>query len=136
MDRLLQMDKDEYLRQMRQEMDRILGLVADAVNAAPDGNVINGSEMQVRDLLSELRKTAYEKAVQLRINSTELNFSPSQGCLGPTQAEEGPREPQHADDQRADQPGADAVVRPGAGQRHAGGSAAGPGRGRGKRGDA
>jgi hypothetical protein len=89
MDRLLQMDKDEYLRQMRQEVDRILGKVAEVVNEAPDGNVINRSEMQVRDLMGELRKTAYEKAVQMRIDSTESSFSPSAGRVGPTQAEQG-----------------------------------------------
>ena len=93
MDRLLRMDRDEYLRQMRQEVDRILGRVADAVNDAPDGNVINGSEMQVRDLITELRQTAYEKAVQMRIDSTESSFSPSEGRLGPTQAKQGPLEP-------------------------------------------
>jgi hypothetical protein len=82
MDRLLRMDTDEYLRQMRQEVDRILQQVADAVNDAPDGNVINGSEMQVRDLMAELRQTAYEKAVQLRIDSTESSFSPSEGQVG------------------------------------------------------
>jgi hypothetical protein len=76
------MDKDEYIRQMRQEVERILGQVADAVNDAPDGNVINGSEMQVRDLMGELRKTAYEKAVQMRTDSTESGFSPSEGRLG------------------------------------------------------
>ena len=134
MDRLLRMDKDEYLRQMRSEVDRILGQVADAVNAAPDGNVINGSEMQVRDLLGELRKTAYEKAVQMRIHSTESSFFPPQGCGGPTQAEQGPGAPPHADGQRVDRPGADALVRRGRRQRHAGGSAAGSGRSGGKRG--
>ena len=93
MDRLVQMDKDEYLRQMRAEMDRILAQVADAVNNAPDGNVINGSEMQVRDLMAELRKTAFEKAVQMRIDSTESSFSPSEGRVGQTPAKQGPRQP-------------------------------------------
>ena len=79
MDRLLPMDKDEYVRQMRVEVDRILGQIADAVNNAPDGNVINASEMQVRDLMTELRRAAYEKAVQMRIDSSESSFSPSEG---------------------------------------------------------
>lgn len=115
MDRLLRMDKDEYLRQMRGEVERILAQVADAVNAAPDGHVINGSEMQVRDAMNELRKVAYEKAVQMRIDSTESSFFPSPGCDRPAQAEQGPREPQHADEQRADSDAADALVRRGSG---------------------
>ncbi len=93
MDRLVRMDKDEYLRQMRQEMERILGQVADAVNDAPDGKVISGSEMQVRDLMAELRKAAYEKAVQMRIDSTESSFSPSAGRGRQAQAKQGPLQP-------------------------------------------
>ena len=58
--------------------------IADEVNAAPTGNVISGSEMQVRDLMAELRRKAFETAdfgelsrvVQMRIDSTESNFSP------------------------------------------------------------
>ena len=90
MDRLLPMDKDEYVRQMRVEVDRILGQVADAVNNAPDGNVINGSETQVRDLMTELRKAAYEKAMQMRIDSTESSFPPSEGCCGQAPGKQGP----------------------------------------------
>jgi hypothetical protein len=125
MDRLLRMDKDEYLRQMRQEVDRILGQVADAVNDAADGNVINGSEMQVRDLMGALRQAAYEKAVQMRIDSTESSFSPSAGRVGQTQTEQGPLNPQRADGQRADRNAADALARGRRGQRRSGGSAAG-----------
>ena len=136
MDRLLRMDRDEYLRQMRQEVERILGQVADAVNDAPDGNVINGSEMQVRDLMNELRKTAYEKALQMRINATEASFFPSPGCDRPAEAEQGSGTPQHADGQRTDRDGADALVRGGCGQRHAGGPPAGRSRGGGQRGGA
>lgn len=136
MDRLLRMDRDEYLRQMRQEMERILGQVADAVNDAPDGNVINASEMQVRDLMNGLRKTAYEKALQMRINATEANFFPSPGRDRPTQAEQGACVPQHPDGQRADRDGADALVRRRRRQRHADGPAAGPGGSGGQRGGA
>ena len=85
MDRLLRMDREAYLQQMRAEVERILGQVADAVNDAPDGKVINGSEMQVRDLMNELRKTAYTKAVQMRINATEARFFPSPGRARPAQ---------------------------------------------------
>ena len=82
MDRLLQMDKDQFIAQMQSEFRRALEQVADAVNNAPDGNVINGSEMAVRDAMVELQRRAFEKAVQMRIDSTESSFSPSQGCGG------------------------------------------------------
>ena len=79
MDRLLRMDKDAYVAKMQGEVRRVLEGVADVVNDAATGNVINGSEMQVRDLMGEFRRKAFEMAVQMRIDSTESSFSPSEG---------------------------------------------------------
>ena len=73
MDRLLTMDKEKYIAEMQEEVRRLLGQVADAVNNAPTGNVINGSEIAVRDAMAELRQRAFEKAVQMRIDSTVLH---------------------------------------------------------------
>lgn len=91
MERLLTMDKQEYVSRMQAECRRIMEQVADAVNNAPTGNVINGSEMQVRELLAELRQKAFELAVQMRIDSTESSFSPSEGRDGQAQREQGAR---------------------------------------------
>ena len=96
MDRLLTMDKQEYLSRMQAEFRQTMEQVAEAVNGAPTGNVISGSEMQVRDLMAELRRRAFEMAVQMRIDSTESNFSPSQGRIGQAQGEKGAGVPQHA----------------------------------------
>ena len=87
MDRLLTMDKEKYIAEMQEEVRRLLGQVADAVNNAPTGNVINGSEMAVRDAMGELRQRAFEKALQMRIDSTESSFAPSEGRDGQNQAE-------------------------------------------------
>ena|SRR6476660_55963 len=111
MDRLLTMDRDQFVARMQAEVRRVLEQVADAVNDAPTGKVISGSEVRVRDLMAELRRTAFETAVQMRIDSTESSFSPADGRGGPSQAEQGPVGPQHAGAQRADQPAPDAVVR-------------------------
>ena len=113
MDRLLRMDKDQFVAEMQLEVRRLLGEVADAVNNAPDGHVINGSEMAVRDAMVELQRRAFEKAVQMRIDSTESSFSPSQGRIGQGQGEQGPVGPQRPEHQRADRDAAQAVVRPG-----------------------
>jgi hypothetical protein len=94
MDRLLTMDKEQYVARMQGELTRVLREIADAVNNAPQGNVISGSEMQVRDLMAELRQKAFQTAVQMRIDSTESSFSPSQGQQRPGQAEQRPRQPQ------------------------------------------
>jgi hypothetical protein len=79
MDRLLTMDSQRFVSEMQAEVARTLEQVAEAVNNAPTGNVINGSEMAVRDLMGELRRRVFEKAVQMRIDSTESSFSPSEG---------------------------------------------------------
>ena len=102
MERLLTMDKQEYVAQMQGECRRIMEQIADAVNNAPTGNVINASEMEVRDLMAELRQKAYQTAVQMRIDSHESNFSPSEGCGGPAAGKQGPRPAQRTDGQRAD----------------------------------
>jgi hypothetical protein len=102
MDRLLTMDKGQFISEMQTEVRRLLGEVADAVNNAPDGHVINGSEMAVRDAMVELQRRAFEKAVQMRIDSTESSFSPSEGRGGETQAEQGAVRAEQSEHQRSD----------------------------------
>jgi hypothetical protein len=79
MDRLLLLDERQLAGWMQDECRRLAEQVAEAVNAAPTGNVISGSEMQVRDLMDDFRRRTFEAAVQMRIDSTESSFSPSQG---------------------------------------------------------
>ena len=100
MDRLLTMDKQQYVSQMQAECRRVMEQIADAVNAAPTGNVVSGSEMQVRDLMAELRRKAFEIAVQMRIDSTESNFSPSEGRIGQAQGKQRAGFPHDAQRQR------------------------------------
>lgn len=125
MEGLAKMGKVEFELRMQAECRRIMGLIAEAVNEAPTGNVISGSEMQVRDLMAELRQKAYETAVQMRIDSHESTFSPSEGRGGPTAGEQGSHPPQRADVQRADQHVAAAVVGGKRGKSLSGGQAGG-----------
>ena len=85
MERLLMMDEQEYVSRMQAECRRVMERIAQAVNSAPTGNVIGGSEMQVRDLMAEFRQKAFQTAVQMRIDSTESDFSPSAGRGGAVQ---------------------------------------------------
>ena len=73
------MSRDEFIRHMREKMEAMLGQVADAVNDAPPGRVIAGSEEKVRDLFADLRREAFEAALQLRVNAAEAAFPPSEG---------------------------------------------------------
>lgn len=103
MDRLPSLDKAAFIEKMRSEVERVLSGVAEAVNAAPTGQVITASEEQVRDLMAEFRRTVYETAVQMRVEEGDKSFSPSAGF---DRGEEGPSQgsgsPEHADDQRPD----------------------------------
>ena len=119
MDRLVQMSREQYLAAMRPEVERILGEVADAVNNAPNGQLIAGSEMQVRDLMGRLRTMAYEKAVQMRIDETEGAFSPSAGCEGTAQGRQGQVAADRPDEQWTDRDASPALARRRRGRGHA-----------------
>jgi hypothetical protein len=80
------MSRDEFINAMRKKMEEALGRVADAINDALPGQIISGSEEQVRDLFADLRQQAYEMGLQMRLNAAEAAFPPSEG-------------PQHGQDQ-------------------------------------
>lgn len=84
MDRLSKLDRDELVRRMREDFERTMLQVADAVNDAPDGHLIDGSEEQVRDLLGDFRGRAFQMAAQMRVEATESSpaFSPGEGPAG------------------------------------------------------
>jgi hypothetical protein len=71
--------REAYVRAMRQRVEDVLGKVADVVNDAAPGKIINGSEEQVRDLFAKLRQQAFEQALQMRVDAAEAAFSPSEG---------------------------------------------------------
>lgn len=78
MDRLAKLDRDQLIQRMRSDFERTMREVADAVNDAPDGHLIDGSEEKVRDLLGEFRRRSFETAAQMRVEATEASpdFSP------------------------------------------------------------
>jgi len=84
MDRLCKLDRDELVRRMREDFERTMLQVADAVNDACDGHLIDGSEEQVRDLLGDFRRRAFETAAQMRVEATESSpaFSPGEEPAG------------------------------------------------------
>ena len=72
--------REAYLCAMHQRVNDVLGKIADAVNEAVPGKIINGSEEKVRDLFADLRTQAFELAVQMRMDAAEAAFPPSAGC--------------------------------------------------------
>src|SRR5271170_6263289 len=91
MEPMPKMSREEYLALMRTKMEAMLGQVADAINNAPDGYIIAGSEEKVRDLLAEMRRQAFEMGLQMRVDAAEAAFPPPKHlqrlrhALGPDQ---------------------------------------------------
>src|ERR1700734_4125156 len=82
MDGLKKMNRDELVRRMREDFEATMLKVADAVNAAADGHLIDGSEEQVRDLLGDFRRRAFQTAAQMRVEATESSVAFSPGEAG------------------------------------------------------
>ena len=78
MEPMPKMSREEYVAVMRQKMEAMLGQVADAINKAPDGYIIAGSEEKVRDLFADLRQQAFEMGLQMRVDAAEAAFPPSE----------------------------------------------------------
>jgi hypothetical protein len=74
-----ELSREEFINQMRKKVEEALGRVADAINEAPPGQIIAGSEEQVRDLFADLRQQAFETGLQMRVNAAEAAFPPSEG---------------------------------------------------------
>ena len=77
MDATPRVSPEQFAESMRQEMEQYLKEVMEAVNDAPDGEWLAGSEERVRDLSAEMRRQVFEKAVQQRVDAAEAAFPPS-----------------------------------------------------------
>ena len=106
MDRLSVFSADALIERTREQFEQLMRQVAAAVNAAPEGQVISGSEEQVRDLLGEFRRGVYQMALQMRVDAAEAAFSPGGPSDGTAAAGQGSRRARSPDGQR---PGADSA---------------------------
>ena len=78
MEPMPKISREEYVAALQQKVEAMLGQVADAINNAPDGYIIAGSEEKVRDLFADARQQAFELGLQMRIDAAEAAFSPSE----------------------------------------------------------
>jgi len=69
---------EQLTKAMDAEYQKLVQQVKDAVNLAPDGAVISGSEELVREAMARFRQKVYEKAVQLRTQAAQAAFSHSE----------------------------------------------------------
>jgi len=76
MEQLPKMDVAAFVAAMQGEFEKTMRSVAEAVNGAAEGHVIDGSEERVRDVLGEFRARAFERALQMRVDAAEAAFFP------------------------------------------------------------
>ncbi len=69
---------EQLTKAMDAGYQKLVQQVKDAVNLAPDGAVISGSEELGREAMAKFRQKVYEKAVQLRTQAAQAAFSPSE----------------------------------------------------------
>jgi hypothetical protein len=78
MDSQSQISAEALMEQLGAKFEQLCRGVAEAVNQAPPGQIINASEEKVRDLLAGFRQATYQTAVQLRLRAHEAASPPSE----------------------------------------------------------
>jgi len=73
---------EQILAEIGIDIERMAQKVADAINNAQAGAIIDQSEEQVRDAYAELRQKTYQKAIGL-LEKNQQAFSPSEQSSGP-----------------------------------------------------
>ncbi len=73
----LRISKASLKRATASDVESLLQEVEQAMNSAPDGAIISGSEEAVREAMARFRQRLYEKAVQLKADAGASAFSPS-----------------------------------------------------------
>ena len=91
MDRQVHLPVEQFIERMHDEFEQAMRRVAHAVNQAPDGQWINGSEVEVLEVMSEFRRKAFETALQMRVDVAEGSFSPDGRANPQKEAEQGKR---------------------------------------------
>ena len=71
-----QVTAEELKQALTADIDRLAEELAEAMNAAREGQIIADSEEPVRDAHAEFRQRAYQKALEL-LQAKQESFSPS-----------------------------------------------------------
>ncbi len=78
MDKDIKITPEQLAKAMDADYQKLVQQLSAAVNEAPDGAVISGSEELVRETMARFRQKVYEKAIQLRTQAAQAAFSPSE----------------------------------------------------------
>lgn len=75
--RVAKIDAKQLETSLREEFERCIAAVAQAVDGAKMGAIIDDSEEPVRQATAQLRQKIFEKAIQMKTDAAEAAFSPS-----------------------------------------------------------
>src|SRR6266436_3804314 len=89
MDPLPPLSSEALIEALRGRFEKLCQGIVDAVNQAPQGQVINHSEEKVRDLFADLRREAFQTALQMKVDAAEAAFPPSAHRRRPPPEEQG-----------------------------------------------
>ena len=118
MDDVPQVKTELLIGVVREQMEDAVRKIMEAVNAAPAGELIAGSEEAVRDITGELRRQLFEAAIPQRIDAAEAAFPPSGGReVRAEETQQGKAANDGADGQWSREFAADVVVFRGRGER-------------------
>jgi len=82
------MDREVLKRELTTQFQQSLDRAMDAVEQAPDGAWISGSEWEIRELFQKLTAQAYERILQAKLDAAENergDFSPCASVADPEQ---------------------------------------------------
>lgn len=78
------MDRDALKRELTRHFQQSLDQAMDAVERAPDGAWISGSEWEVRELFQKLTAAAYERILQAKLDAAEHERGGGGGDFSPS----------------------------------------------------
>ncbi len=70
-------DAKRLEKSLREEFERCIAAVVQAVDGARIGAILDDSEEPVRQATAQLRQKIFEKAIQMKTDAAEAAFSPS-----------------------------------------------------------
>jgi hypothetical protein len=71
-----EIDREQLTKTLREDFERCIDAVAQAVNSARVGAIIDDSEEPVRQATAQLRQKIFERAIQMKTDAAEAAFSP------------------------------------------------------------
>jgi hypothetical protein len=74
------MDQQELDRKLAELSQQAMAEARAAVQAAPEGQWIAGSEWQIREIFQRLEQASYQLLLQAKIDAQAASFSPSAGA--------------------------------------------------------